>query len=73
VVVKKVTDGGALSNARVQNGFIITSVITGEGPQEITSLDQLNEILQNAVGTVRLQGVYPGYSEPYTYPLNLGQ
>lgn len=73
VVVNKVFDGGILNNARVQSGFIITSVTTSEGEQPVTSVEELNEILGNAFGTVRVQGVYPGYSEAYTYPLNLGR
>ncbi len=73
VVVNRITSGGVLSNARVQPGFIITSVVTPEGVQQVTSLEELNEILRNAVGTVQVQGVYPGYSEPYTYPLRLVQ
>lgn len=73
VIVNKIFDGGTLNNARVQQGFIITSVITPDGEQEVTTTDQLNEVLQNVTGTVRIQGIYPGYAEPYTYPLNLGQ
>jgi serine protease Do len=73
VVVNKVFDGGILNNARVQQGFIITSVVTSDGEQDITNIDQLNDVLSNLAGTVRIQGIYPGYAEPYTYPLNLGQ
>ncbi|HEV7620664.1 MAG TPA: trypsin-like peptidase domain-containing protein, partial [Flavisolibacter sp.] len=71
VIVNKVFDNGVLKNARVQPTFIITSVITSEGEQEVSSVDELNSILSNITGTVRIQGIYPGYSEPYTYPLNL--
>lgn len=73
VVVRKLNSGGILANARVQQNFIITSVITREGPVTITSLEELNDALANASGTVRIQGIYPGYAEAYTYPLNLGQ
>jgi S1-C subfamily serine protease len=73
VVVSKVFDGGALKNSRIQPGFIITSVVTSDGEQEVTSVEELNSILSNISGTVRIQGVYPGYGESYTYPLNLEQ
>jgi hypothetical protein len=73
VVVNKVTDGGILKNARVQPGFIIVSVITNEGELEVTSVDDLNKILQGLTGTIRIRGIYPDYGESYTYPLNLEQ
>lgn len=73
VVVSKVYDGSVLRNSRIDAGFIITSIITSEGEQEITSVDDLNNALQNAAGTVRVRGVYPDYGEAYTYPLNLEQ
>jgi Do/DeqQ family serine protease len=73
VVVKKVFDNGALKNARVQPGFIITSIVTSDGEQEITSVDDLNNILQGLSGTVSMRGIYSNYGETYTYPLNLDQ
>ncbi|HEU4471998.1 MAG TPA: trypsin-like peptidase domain-containing protein [Flavisolibacter sp.] len=73
VVVNKVFDGGILKNARIEPGFVIISVITPDGEQEVTSVEELNNILVNLTGTVRVRGVYPGYGEAYTYPLNLEQ
>jgi len=73
VVVNKVFDGGALKNSRIQPGFIITSVVTSDGEQDVASVEDLNSILSSITGTVRVQGVYPGYGEAYTYPLNLEQ
>ncbi|MFL5808346.1 MAG: PDZ domain-containing protein, partial [Flavisolibacter sp.] len=73
VVVKKVFDNGVLKNARIQPNFIITSVITADGEEEITSLEDLNNALQNVTGTIRVRGVYSDYGEAYTYPLNLEQ
>lgn len=73
VVVSSITTNGILARSRVQPGFIITGIITGEGEREITSVEELNEALQSLVGTVRITGVYPGDGAPYTYPLNLGQ
>jgi serine protease Do len=73
VVVNKVFDGGVLKTARVQPGFIITSVITPDGEQPVSSVDDLNNILQGMVGNIRVRGIYSDYGEAYTYPLNLEQ
>jgi len=32
----------------------------------------LKSLLSNATGSVKLEGIYPGYDETYGYPLNLG-
>jgi len=58
---------GLLKNTRIQEGFIITSV---DG-QDVNSVEDLQKILNNADGTVRLEGVYPGYDGTYGYPLTL--
>ncbi|MBK5272322.1 MAG: trypsin-like peptidase domain-containing protein, partial [Bacteroidia bacterium] len=68
VVVKKIKDGGAISKTRMQDGFIITSV----NGRDINNLDDLSKLLSNAYGSVKLEGMYPGYDGTYTYPLNLG-
>ncbi len=59
---------GALKNSRIQEGFIIMSI----NGQEVKSVDDVNKILATATGTVKLEGIYPGYDETYGYPLNLG-
>lgn len=66
VQVKKIGDG-LLKNTRIQEGFIITSV---DG-QDVNNLDDLKSILNNSHGTVKLEGVYPGYDGTYGYPLSL--
>lgn len=66
VLVKKLGNG-ILKGTRMQEGFVITSV---DG-QPVNSLDDLKAALANAHGTVRLEGVYPGYEGTYGYPLNL--
>lgn len=58
---------GPLKNTRIQEGFIITSI---DG-QDVNSVDDLKNILNNSKGTVRLEGIYPGYDGTYTYPLSL--
>jgi len=66
VQVKKIGNG-LLRNTRIQEGFIITSV---DG-QDINNLDDLKTTLNNSHGTVKLEGVYPGYDGTYGYPLSL--
>jgi serine protease Do len=67
VVVTKIADGGPIGKTRMQTGFVITSV----NGQDVTSVDQLAQLLASASGPVRVEGIYPGYDGSYTYPLNL--
>ncbi|HLF46462.1 MAG TPA: trypsin-like peptidase domain-containing protein, partial [Chitinophagaceae bacterium] len=67
VVVKKIREGGKLSQTKMDEGFVITSIngIT------VKDLNDLSRILDTQIGTVRLEGFYPGYRGNYTYPLDL--
>ena len=67
VVVKKIKEGGKLSETKMDEGFVITSV----NGRAIKSIDELSKILNSAVGTVKLEGFYPGFRGNYTYPLDL--
>lgn len=66
VIVKKIGDG-PLKKTRMQEGFVITSI---DG-QDVKSLEDLSAIIKSASGTIRLEGIYPGYDGTYGYPLNL--
>jgi Do/DeqQ family serine protease len=66
VVVKKIREGGKLSETRMDDGFIITNV----NGRDIRNKEELARLLNNYAGIARIQGIYPG-SEPYTYPLDL--
>ncbi|HYK45164.1 MAG TPA: trypsin-like peptidase domain-containing protein [Parafilimonas sp.] len=66
VQVKKIGTG-LLKNTRIQEGFIITSV---DG-RDVNNLDELKAIINSSHGTVRLEGIYPGYDGTYGYPLSL--
>ncbi|MCX6209042.1 MAG: trypsin-like peptidase domain-containing protein [Bacteroidetes bacterium] len=66
VVIKKVGTG-ALQKSRIQEGFVITSV----NGQEVKTLDDFNAAIKNATGTIYLDGIYPGFSESYRYPIKL--
>jgi len=67
VLVKKIHEGGKLSRTKMDDGFIITSV----NGVPVSSVEELSKILNSVIGTVRLEGMYPGYNGTYTYPLNL--
>ncbi len=66
VQVKKINKG-LLNNTKIQEGFIITGI---DG-QDVNNLDDLKNILNNSHGTIKLEGVYPGYDGTYSYPLAL--
>jgi len=67
VIVKKITEGGKLSETKMDEGFVITSV----NGRAIKSIDELSKLLNSSVGTVKLEGFYPGFRGSYTYPLDL--
>jgi serine protease Do len=67
VVVKAIKEGGPISRTRILESFIITSV----NGKAVTSVDELNAAISSMYGSVRLEGMYPGYDGIYTYPLNL--
>lgn len=58
---------GMLGNTRMQEEFVITAV----SGQAISSIEDLVAILEKAQGTVRLEGIYPGFEGTYAYPLNM--
>lgn len=68
VIVKKIT-GGAMKKSRIEEGFIITSI----NGIEVKTVEEFNAILKTAKGTIYLDGVYPGYSDSYRYPLKLDE
>ena len=67
VVVKKIKEGGKLSETKMDEGFVITSV----NGKSIKSIEELSRVLNSALGTVKLEGFYPGFRGSYTYPLDL--
>ena len=73
VVVNKVADGSILKTSRIQPGFIITAIITSEGESDVSSVEELNSLLQGLTGTIRVLGIYPDSGQAVTYALNLEQ
>ncbi|HET6253131.1 MAG TPA: trypsin-like peptidase domain-containing protein [Puia sp.] len=68
VVVKSVAEGGLMDKSRIQEGFIILKA-NGE---EVKSVEDFQRAVEKATGgTIKLEGVFPGYEGVYTYPLRL--
>jgi len=66
VVVKKINQGAIDDQTRMRDGFIITDA----NGKAVKSVDDL----KNVIGTgsqVTIKGIYPGYTEPFEYPLVL--
>lgn len=66
VVVKKINQGILNDQTRMRDGFIITKV----NGNAIKDMDDF----KNQVGSrtdITISGYYPGYSEPFEYPLTL--
>lgn len=66
VVVKKISEGAINDQTRMRDGFVITKA----NGKEVKSVDELKDIIGSG-SEVTITGVYPGYSEPFEYPLVL--
>ena len=66
VVVRKINEGIINDQTRMRDGFII---IKANG-KSVKSVEDLQKIVGDA-SEVTITGVYPGYSEPFEYPLVL--
>ena len=69
VVVKKIKQGGPLSNTRLDPGFIITAV----NGTDIKNVEELGQILSAGYDQLQLEGIYPGYTGVYTYKIKLDE
>jgi len=68
VVVKSIDDKGLFSKTRMEEGFVILKV----NGQDVLSVEDFRKALENSgTGSVKLEGVYPGYDGAFTYPLKL--
>jgi S1-C subfamily serine protease len=70
VTVKKIKDGGILSNTRIQEGFVILTV----NSIPVKNVAELEAALNKFDGgTVKLEGIYPGYEGMYAYRIELSK
>ncbi len=68
IVVTSISDKGLLSRTRMEEGFVILKV----NGQEVSTVEEFRRIVeQTGNGSLKLEGVYPGYDGSFTYPLKL--
>ncbi|OQP59160.1 serine protease [Niastella vici] len=68
VMVKSISPRGLLSKVRIQEGYVITKA----NNKDINNTEDLRKVLEAATGTVKLEGVYPGYEGVYPIIINMG-
>ena len=66
VVVMKIKEGAINDQTRMRDGFIITMA----NGKVVKTVDDLKLIIGDS-SEVTIEGVYPGYNEPFEYPLIL--
>jgi serine protease Do len=67
VVIKSIGSRGLLSKVRVTEGYVILKADN----KDVTSVEEFRKILENAKGSVKIEGIYPGYDGVYPIVLNL--
>jgi serine protease Do len=67
VMIKSIGNRGLLSKVRIQDGYVITKA----NGKDVTSVDELKKVLEGASGSVKLEGIYPGYDGVYPIVINL--
>lgn len=67
VVIKSIGSRGLLSKVRVQEGYVILKVDS----KEVTSVEDFRKALDGSKGSVKIEGIYPGYEGVYPLVLNL--
>ena len=68
VVVTSISEKGLFSKTRMEEGFVILKV----NGQDVSTVEEFRKIVEQAGnGSVKLEGVYPGYDGSFTYPLKL--
>ncbi|MFM9911480.1 MAG: trypsin-like peptidase domain-containing protein [Chitinophagaceae bacterium] len=67
VEIKSITSSGLLSRVRVQEGYVITKA----NGKEVKNIDDLRMAVESASGSLKLEGMYPGYDGVYPIIVNL--
>jgi hypothetical protein len=67
VVVKSIGTRGLLSKVRIQEGYVIIKA----NNKEVVSVEDLRKVLETTSGSVKLEGIYPGYEGVYPIVINL--
>jgi len=69
VRIKSMNEKGPLSKTRIEDNYVITKV---NGNDVATVEDLRREVEKNPTGTLKLDGVYPGYEGNYPITVKLG-
>jgi serine protease Do len=68
IAVTSISEKGLFSKTRMEEGFVILKV----NGQSVNTVDEFRKIVEQAGnGSLKLEGVYPGYDGNFTYPLKL--
>lgn len=69
VVIRSIGSQGLMSRVRVQEGFVILKA----NNKAVTTVEEFKAVLESASeGSVKVEGIYPGYEGVYNFILNLG-
>jgi S1-C subfamily serine protease len=69
VIVKSISNNrGLLSKVRIQEGYVIIKA----NNKDINNVEDLRKVLESSTGSVKLEGIYPGYEGVYPIIINLG-
>ncbi|MEP6596003.1 MAG: PDZ domain-containing protein, partial [Ginsengibacter sp.] len=66
VIIKKINKGVIDNQTRMRDGFIITKA----NDKPVKSVEELKSIIGSSK-EVKVEGIYPGYTEIFEYPLSL--
>lgn len=67
VVIKSIGSRGLLSKVRVQEGYVILKADN----KEVTTVEDLRKVIEGAKGSIKIEGIYPGYDGVYPIVINL--
>ncbi len=56
-----------MSKVRVQEGYVILKA----NGKEVKNVEEFTKVIDSASGSVKLEGVYPGYEGIHTVVINL--
>jgi len=69
VRIKSMDDKGAFSKTRIEDGFVI---IKANGKEVLSVEDLKKELEKTPTGSVKIEGIYPGYEGVYPYTIRIG-
>jgi len=68
VEIRTINNNGLLSKVRIQEGYVI---IKANG-KEVKNTDDLRKAVESANGSVKFEGIYPGFEGIYPIVVNIG-